>query len=111
MRKLTSKYFETICDGRGHRLKCEEFPELPALLEYAFGQHDVLNMGGGGLEAHPKLYENTLYKAMDNKTIMREARDVILALAKDEDFDISLVCLYTYTMNTSGKAAPYRKKH
>lgn len=67
-------------------------------------------MGGGGLEAHPKLYENTLYKAIDNKTIMREAREVILALAKDEDFEVSLACLYTYTMNCK-KGTYQAKRH
>ena len=111
LRKLTSNYFQTICDGRGRRLKCEEFPVLPALLEYAFGPHDVLNMGGAGLEAHPKFYENPLYKAMDNKTIVREACKVILALAKDEDFDVSLVCLYTYTMNCKQGTYQARRHH
>ena len=56
-------------------------------------------MGGGGLEADPKFYENSMYRAMDNKTIMRWAHEDILALAKDEDFDVSLACFYTYTMN------------
>ena len=109
LKKLSAKYFKSICDGRGRRLKCEEFPELPFLLEYAFGQQDVLERGGGGLQAHSKLYENTLYKAMDNKTIMREARDVILALA-DENFDVSLSCLYTYTMNYK-KGTNQAKRH
>lgn len=53
--------------------------------------------------------ENTLYKAIDNKTIMREARDVILALA-DENFDVSLSCLYTYTMNYK-KGTNQAKRH
>ena len=110
MIKLTSKYFKSISDGRGRRLKCQEFPELPALLEYAFGQQDVLTRGGGGLHAHSKLYESTMYKAMDNKTIMREARDVVLALAEDEDFDVSLSCLYTYTMNCK-KGTHQAKRH
>ena len=110
LRKLTSRYLKEICNGRGRRLKCQEFPELPALLEYTFGQRDILTGGGGGLEAHPKLYENTLYKAMDNKSTMREARDVILALAEDEDFDVSLSCLYTYTMNCR-KGTYQAKRH
>ena len=55
LQKLSAKYFKSICDGRGRRLKCDEFPELPALLEYAFGQQDVLARGGGGLQAHSKL--------------------------------------------------------
>lgn len=46
---------------------------------------------------------------MDNKTIMREARDVILALA-DENFDVSLSCLYTYTMNYK-KGTNQAKRH
>lgn len=46
-----------ISQGRGRKLKCEEFPKLPALLEFAFGDGDRLQRSGGGLEAHSKLYE------------------------------------------------------
>ena len=44
--------YEKSTDGRGRKLKCEEFPELSTALLYAFGEiggHD-----SGGLEAHPR---------------------------------------------------------
>ena len=44
-----------IAEDRGWKLKCEEFPELPALLEFAVGDGDRLQQGAGGLEAHSKL--------------------------------------------------------
>lgn len=60
-----------ISKDRGPKLKCEEFPELPALLEFAFGDGYRLQRSGGGLEAHSKLYNETMYKASDNTTNKR----------------------------------------
>ena len=42
-------------EGRGRILKCEEFPDLSAIREYAFGESDRIDRGGGGLESHPRL--------------------------------------------------------
>ena len=61
------------------------------------------------MQAHPKLFENTLYKAMDN-ICMREAREIILALA-DADFDVSLSCLYTYNMNCRAGTHQAKRHH
>ena len=58
-RKL--KEIKTIGEGRGRTLKCQEFPELATVLSYAFGEHDVNECGGGGVEAHPRLTTGTLY--------------------------------------------------
>ena len=69
-----------IAEGRGRKLKTEEFPQLPAVMEYAFGEGDI-NRGGGGLEAHSRLTTGTLYRLRDNATIMREARELVLSLA------------------------------
>lgn len=70
-RRLKMKQLKSrISQGRGRKLKCQEFPELPALLEFAFGDGDRLQRSGGGLEAHSKLYE-TMYKASNNTTVMR----------------------------------------
>ncbi|CAB4029681.1 Hypothetical predicted protein [Paramuricea clavata] len=69
-----------IAKGSGRRLKCEEFPELPICLEYVFGEGDRIHRSGGGLEAHPKLLDTTLYKALDNATSMKQAKDFISAL-------------------------------
>lgn len=46
---------ETIAEGWGRKLKSKEFPELAAILSYTFGECDVSECGGGGLEAHPCL--------------------------------------------------------
>ena len=93
LRKLKIKQLNSrIAEGRGHKLKCEEFPELPALLEFAFGDGDRLRQGGGGLETHSKLYNETMYKASDNMTIMREALDLVHSLAP-EDCKSSGACL------------------
>ncbi|KAL9976902.1 hypothetical protein ACROYT_G014243 [Oculina patagonica] len=54
--------------------------------------------GGGGLESHSKLQKELLYRAADNKTKMKDARESILALAP-EDFKISLSTCFNYTQN------------
>lgn len=79
-------------------MKIEEFPDIAAILEYEFGEGDRLNRGGGGLESHSKLENDTLYRAADNKTNMVDARLALLSLAP-EDFSISLSCCYNYTQN------------
>ena len=79
-------------------LKCEEFPDLSAILEYAFGESDRIDRGGGGLESHPRLNDTVLYHSADNNTIMRDARETILALAPKE-FNISLSSCFNYTQN------------
>lgn len=50
-----------ISAGRGRRLKCEENPMLVPLLEYAFMEADILE-GGGGVQSHPRLIDDTLYQ-------------------------------------------------
>jgi len=78
LRRFKTKQLKLrIAEGRGRKLKCEEFPELPALLEFAFGDGDRLQRSGGGLETHPKLYNETMYKASDNVTIMKGALDLV----------------------------------
>ena len=66
-------------------------------MEYTFGEGDRLHRSGGGLEAHPKLLDTTLYKALDNATSMKQAKEFISAI--NPDFKISLSTLYNYTMN------------
>lgn len=43
----------TIAPGRGRKLKCSEYPEMAAVLEYAFGENDIKEGGGGGLKHIP----------------------------------------------------------
>ncbi len=47
-----AKQIKTIAEGRGRKLKIDHFPDLPAVLQYAFGELDVED-GGSGLEATP----------------------------------------------------------
>ena len=83
--------------GRGRKLKCEEFPELAQYLEFEFGEGDRVLSGGGGLQADPRLLDRTLFKAADNATLMRHAKEMLCKIKPD--FKISTSCLYTYTMN------------
>ena len=62
---------KTIAKGRGRKLKTEQFPELSMALEYAFGELDVSEGGGGGVESHPRLITGNLYRAIDNVTRMK----------------------------------------
>lgn len=113
LRRLKTKQLKSrIGEGRGRKLKCEEFPELPALLEFAFGDGDRLQRSGGGLESHPKLYNKMMYKASNNVTVMKEALDLVRSLAP-ERFKISLSCLHvhTYTMNYKQGTAQAKRHH
>ena len=89
-RKL--KEIRTISQGRGRKLKANEFPELATVLSYAFGELE------GGLEAHPRLTTGTVYRASDNTMTMRKAREVLLSAAP-EGFTISLSSCFNYTQN------------
>lgn len=42
-----------ILKARERRLKCEEFPDLAAILEFSFGEGDRVDRSGNGLESHP----------------------------------------------------------
>ena len=90
------KEIRTMCEGRGRKLKSEHFPELSAILEYAFGELDVNECGGGGLESHPRLTTGTLYRAVDNVTSMKRAREVLFSIAP-QGFKICLSSCYNYT--------------
>jgi len=71
--KRKAKEMRTIAVGRGRRLKIEQFPQLSKALEHAFGEGDVRDAGGGGLESHPRLTNGILYKSVDNVTTMKKA--------------------------------------
>ncbi len=71
---------------------------MAAIMEYAFGESDRVERGGGGLESHPRLTDTILYRAADSNTIMKDARETILALVPN-DFNISLSSCFNYTQN------------
>ena len=66
-----TKQIQTVAEGRGRKLKIQDFPELSTVLQYAFGELDVED-GGGGLEAHPRLTLDTLYRLCDSVTTMKK---------------------------------------
>ena len=107
-RKL--KEIKTIAKGRGRKLKIEQFPQLATALEYAFGELDVSEGGGGGLESHPRLTTGTLYRSVDNVTAMKRAREILLSLAP-EGFSISLSCCYNYTNNYRRGSLQAKRHH
>ena len=50
------------------------------------------------LESHPRLTDTILYRAADSNTMMKDARETILALAPKQ-FNISLSSCFNYTQN------------
>lgn len=70
------KDLKTIPEGRGRKLKCEEFPVLTRYIEYCFGEGDRVLRGGGGLEADPRLLDTKLFKAADNAIVMRHIKEI-----------------------------------
>ena len=104
------KEIKTIAKGRGRKLKLEQFPQLATALEYAFGELDMSDGGGGDLESHPRLTTGTLYRSVDNVTTMRRAREILLSLAP-EGFNISLSCCYNYTNNYRRGSLQAKRHH
>ena len=98
-----------IAPGRGRRLKCEENPMLVPLLEYAFMEADVIE-GGGGVQSHPRLIDDTLYRTPDNVTNMKQARQLVMAMS-NPDFNISLSCCYNYTQNYKKNTMQAKRHH
>ena len=62
LQKMTVEKLCHVFKGRGRMLKCEEFPELATILEYAFGESDHIERAGGGLESHSRLTDTILYR-------------------------------------------------
>ena len=98
-----------IAPGRGRKLKCEENPMLVPLLEYAFMEADIIE-GGGGVQSHPRLIDDTLYRTSDNVTNMKQARQLVMAMS-NPDFNISLSCCYNYTQNYKKNTMQAKRHH
>ena len=47
VKKMKLDKLRHVFEGRGRILKCEELPDLSAILEYAFGESDRIDRGGG----------------------------------------------------------------
>lgn len=110
LQKMKIEKLRHIFKGRGRSLKCKEFPDLAGILEFAFGEGDSVDRAGGGLESHPRLTDTVLYRAADSNTIMRHARETILALAP-EGFKISLFTCFNYTKNYREGTYQARRHH
>lgn len=100
---------KTIADGRGRKLKCEEFPELSKYIDFAFGEGVRVLRGGGGLQADPRLLDTKLFKAADNATVMCHVKELLASVKPN--FQISTSCLYTYTMNYRKGTAQAKRHH
>ena len=98
LQKMKLEKLRHVFKVRGRKLKSEQFPDLAGILEFAFGEGDHVDRAGGGLESHPRLTDTVLYRAADSNTIMKNARETILALAP-EGFTISLSTCFNYTQN------------
>ena len=85
-----------VSKGRGRRLNCEENSLFVPLLEYAFMEADIRERGGVGLQSHPRLLEETLYRTQQNHRDMKRARELVISMS-NPDFSISLSCCYNYT--------------
>lgn len=88
--------------GRGRKLKCEENPNLAPLLEYAFME--------SGIQSHPRLTVDTLYRTPDSNVYMKEARELVLAMS-DPSFSISLSSCYNYTQNYKKNTLQAKRHH
>ena len=90
--------FKSSRNISGRKLKIKEFSDIAATLENEFRKGDRIKRSGGGLESHPRLTNDMLYRAADNLTNMTDARLALLSLAP-ENFSISLSTCYNYTQN------------
>ncbi len=53
LQNMKLKKLRHVFEGRGRMLKCEEFPDLAAIIEYAFGKSDCVERGSGGCGKPP----------------------------------------------------------
>ena len=96
-----------IAQGRGRKLKWSEYADLATVLPFAFGEHDVLE-GGGGLDTHSRLTTGKLYCSSDSTTTMKRAREILLSCAS-QTFKISLSSCYN--TETYRKGSYQGKRH
>ena len=87
-------------------LKCEQWADLAQTLEYIFNHQDVTQRAGGGLEAHPRLKEDILYRSKDNNTFTRQAHEIINTIS-----NISLSSCFNYNMTYKKNSAAAKRHH
>ena len=96
-------------DNLGRQLKAEVFPQLGMVVENIVQQEG--NGVIGGLECHPRLTADVLYRSRDNNFFMRQAREILLNVAPP-GFSIALSTCYNYTESyKDGTYAAKRHHH
>ncbi len=73
-----------IFKGRGRNLKCEEFPDLAGILEYAFGKGNRIDRAGGGLESHPRLQSNRMFFCKQYCNIAMQCCNIDVQVARSK---------------------------
>lgn len=108
--KRKEKEMKLKIDSRGRMLKHEQWPELAKTLEYIFNIQDLNERAGCGLEAHPRLKNDILFRSKDNNTFMWQAHKIINAISPPS-FNISLSSCYNYTMTYKVNSASAKRHH
>ena len=101
--------FKLKHETRGRALLADIFPELKIVLEEIFN-HGVNGMHGG-LESHPRLTSDILYRSRDNTLFMHQARKILFQVSPP-GFGISLKsCNYNYTESYKDKTYAAKRHH
>ena len=100
--------FKLKHETRGRALLANIFTELKIVLEEIFN-HGVNGMYGG-LESHPRLTSDILYRSRDNTLFMHQARKILLQVSPP-GFGISLKSCYNYTESYKDKTYAARRHH
>ena len=99
------KLFKLHSETCGRALIADLFPELKVVLEeiFHYGTEEMM----GGLESHPRLTIDIMYRSCDNNLFMGQAREILLKVCPP-GLGISLSSCYNYT--ESYKEKTYQAK-
>ena len=97
-------------ESRGRMMKAEEWPQLCKVMEYIFGEYDQKENSGGGLEAHPRLKNEVMFRSVHNNMFMTQALKIINSVSP-RSFNISLSSCYNYTMTYKQGTANTKRHH
>ena len=103
-----SKEFRSSFDNRGRPLLADEFPELGIVLQSIFesGESGI----GGGVESHPRLTSDIMFRSKDNNLYMWQARKTLLQVAPPQ-FSISLSYWFNYTDSYKENTLSAKRHH
>ena len=100
--------FKLRSETRGRTLLPDIFPELKVVLEEIFNYGSEGMMGG--LESHPRLTTDIMYRSRDNNLFMRQAREILLKVSP-HGLGISLSSCYNYTKSYKEKTNAAKRHH